>query len=77
MLNYHQMEFLTYERQRGFLAEAAARRLANNCVAGRPALAQRIRCWLGTHLVHWGSALQGERAGSALSISFDLQPLHQ
>jgi hypothetical protein len=64
MLNYHQIKFLTYERQRGFLAEAEARRSAKACALSRPALAQRIRCWLGDRLVHWGSA----RAESGVSI---------
>ena len=77
MLNYEQMEFLTYERQRGFLAEAEARRLANTCVASWPSLSNRIQCWVGSHLIHWGSMLQGQTAQSPLSIHDDPQPLHQ
>ena len=77
MLNYQQTEFLTYDRQRGFLAEAEARRLTAACVASRPSLAQRTRCWIGAHLVQWGSTLQGETAASALSLHASAQPAHQ
>lgn len=65
-MHQHQIEFLTYERQRGFLAEAEARRLANACDDNRLSLAQHIRCWIGAHLVQWGSALQGETVGASL-----------
>ena len=53
MLNYQQMEFLTYERQKGFLDEAAQRRLAK--LLPPPNRPQRyrqiVRRWAAAQLV--------------------------
>ena len=55
MLNYHQIEFLAYERQKMFLEEAEQRRLQDNFP--NPS----VMHWLGARLVQWGLQLQGEK----------------
>jgi len=77
MLTYHQLEFLTNERQNTFLAEADARRLANSVAINRPSLLQHLRRWIGVYLVQWGRALQGTTAPLPLLIDAQPQPARQ
>ena len=75
MLTYHQLEFLTNERQNTFLAEADARRLANSVAINRPSLLQHLRRWIGVYLIQWGRALQETKA--PLPIKTQPQPAPQ
>ncbi|MCE7982300.1 MAG: hypothetical protein DYG89_13980 [Caldilinea sp. CFX5] len=71
MLNQHQLEILTYERQRAFHVEAEERRLAKVAASGRSPFVSTLRCRLGACLVQWGCTLQGVTA----PLPLPLEPL--
>ena len=77
MLNYQQMEFLTYERQHEFLAEAEQRRLWKSLPALRSSQAQRIAGWVGSQLVQWGEKLQGPVEQSVRQVTPELLPIYK
>lgn len=57
-----QMELMSRERQDAFLQAAEQRRMLKLVAAQqatRPTSTERMRCWLGVHLVNWGMKLQG------------------
>ncbi len=55
-MNQQEIEFLTYERQATFLAEAEQRRLAN---AVAPAQVHPALAWVGQQLIALGQQLRG------------------
>lgn len=59
MLHYHQIEFLTYERQARLRAEAEAQRRGKVAASQLPAT-KRLLAQFGARLVQWGHSLQGQ-----------------
>ncbi len=57
MLHYHQIEFLTYERQAEYCAEAEQRRLVQSLSLKR---SYRIIGWVGQQLIRWSQTRQGQ-----------------
>jgi hypothetical protein len=65
-MNDQQLETLTYERQKTFLAEAEERRLVQHAVVnqGHP-----IRVWIGQRLIALGQRWSSGSGPSALRVS--------
>lgn len=66
MMNYQQIETLTYDRQATFLAEADQRRLAQYAATNRP---QPMRAWVGQRLIAWGQRLTSSKATPVLPLA--------
>lgn len=66
MMNYQQIESLTYERQATLLAEAEQRRLTRQVVTGQ---VHPVQAWVAQRLLTWGQRLTSGKAMPAMSLT--------
>lgn len=66
MMNYQQLETLTYERQAMYLAEAEGRRLTRQATTGQ---IHPVRAWVAQRLIAWGQRLVSRTATPALPLT--------
>jgi hypothetical protein len=66
MLLFQQVEFLTYDRQEAFMAEAEQWRLEQSLAPSQP---HPLLAWAGQQLVALGRRLQSERRAQVFTTS--------
>jgi len=66
MMNYQQLETLTYERQAMYLAEVEGRRLTKHAATGQ---IHPVQAWVAQQLIAWGQQLVSRTATPALPLA--------
>ena len=66
MMNYQQLEMLTYDRQATYLAEAEQRRLVKQATTRQ---IHPVQVWVAQRLITWGQQLASGKAAPTLRLT--------